>query len=171
MRPAVGLLFVILLAALGGGCVKRGTISVDAVTEGRVSLEEPARAQVDGGSTDPTAPLAQVFPPQYSEEVLPEFPGELLGSGMPPVTVRVRFRVGIDGRAHGAAAEISDGAPEPERFASICEEVLARWRFSPAWRLALEGEPDDDGIVPVESRGYLTFHFEIDRTIEVTFGQ
>ena len=171
MRRAVVLLLAILLATYAGGCVKVGTISASRTSDGRVSLEEPARTQIDGDSTDPTAPVAQVFPPQYSEKVLPEFPEELLDSDMPPVTVRVHFRIGVDGRAHGTAAEISDGAPEPERFASACEEVLSRWRFSPAWRLALEGEPDDDGIVPVKSKGYLTFRFEIDRAIEVTFGQ
>ena len=140
---------------------------------GNVEVDRPVGTRGEFRSGEPGAWPSRTFPATYFAEVLPEFPSEALEADLTSVVVRVDFRIGRDGLAHDARARVPEGTPLAEQFAAASEAVLPRWRFTPTWRLAAEGE--EEPLVLMETSAFLAFRFDIEvwrdgGKVEVEFG-
>jgi hypothetical protein len=79
---------------------------------------------------------------------LPKYPPIALAAGVPPVTVGLRFVVGVDGNVTGV--EQSPLVPSTEgpfsgEFRAAAEEAVRAWRFNGAYLITEEDGPDSDG--------------------------
>ena len=147
---------LLTLALLLASCEKKSPQTVPDEVRTNVAVE---RGQ-QGSAVVATKPVA--FRARYDVEILPDYPPEAVEARVSPVEVRVDFRVGKDGLAHGVRAATTNEVPLAEAFEEACVEILERWRFSPAWRLRRDDEPGDDPIVLIESRASLVFRFDLE---------
>lgn len=116
---------------------------------------DPMPGDITGGVTiaDPVQPAAEPVyreasrDPRFARSFQPAYPPALEREGVVG-TVRVRVRIGTDGRV---ISVVNLDATDPAFFAATERQALRHWRFRPATR---------DGV-PVESEQTLTVRFEV----------
>ncbi len=163
---------IVLAALTWTGCAKKKGPSLE-TRIGKVEVDRPVGTRGEFRTGEPDAWPSRTFPATYFAEILPEFPPQALEAGFTSVVVRVDFRIGRDGLAHDARAHVPEGTPLAEQFAAASEAVLPRWRFTPTWRLAAEGE--EEPLVLMETSAFLAFRFDIEvwrdgGKVQVEFG-
>lgn len=152
MKPVLSCVLACTVLAIAG-CKKQPP---ELRADPRVSVQRPtSEVTVRPGWTSAT------YPARYERAALPTFPAEAVEAQVDRATVRADFTVLVDGRARDIQLTMLNDVPAAELFLAACDETLARWRFSPAWRLANGDERSTTSVVLVPSKAHLIFHFNL----------
>jgi hypothetical protein len=163
VSPRAPLLLALVFALLAGCTGKRAqSTSPGESVSTRVGLDRTENARFPRQEAVEDRWRRTVFPPRFFSPVMPVFPSAAVADRVPSARVRVDFTVGTDGLVRDARAELLEEVPHGQDFAGASLEVLARWRFSPAWRLPREGESAPEAVVVLDYDAHLVFRFDLE---------